>query len=150
MESCLIDYSDYENAPGGLATFGGFFCDFLATLAATMIFKKWSATIDYDQGKIREKSTEKIFQISGEKLADFFGFGMTATVEPCRPGSRPDCAERANAAVVVQLATPGKRPVQALNRPCNSGIMCRLCHDGARKTTQADNIGRWQWGTTEK
>nr|DAP92843.1 MAG TPA: hypothetical protein [Caudoviricetes sp.] len=28
MESCFGDYSDYENAPGGLATFGGFFCDF--------------------------------------------------------------------------------------------------------------------------
>lgn len=128
--------------PEVLRLSGAFFCDFLATMAATMIFKKWSATIDYDQGKIREKSTEKIFQISGEKLADFLGCGMTATVEPCRPGSRPDGAERANAAGVVQLAAHGKRPVKALYRPCNSGIMRRLCHDGTRKTTQADNIGR--------
>ena len=28
MESYSGDYSDYENAPGGLATFGGFLCDF--------------------------------------------------------------------------------------------------------------------------
>ena len=50
MASCLIDYSDYENAPGGLATFGGFFCDFQATLAATMAcdydFQKMAS--DYD------------------------------------------------------------------------------------------------------
>ena len=45
MASCLIDYSDYENAPGGLATFGGFFCDFQSTLAATM-------ACDYDFQKM--------------------------------------------------------------------------------------------------
>nr|DAE68795.1 MAG TPA: hypothetical protein [Caudoviricetes sp.] len=33
IESCL---SDYENVPGGLATFGGFFCDYLATMETTM------------------------------------------------------------------------------------------------------------------
>ena len=94
----------------------------------------------------REKSEKnppkKIFQISGEKLADFLGCGMTATVEPCHPDSRPDGAGQANTPDVVQLATPGKRPVQALYSPCNSGIMRRLCHDGTRKHTQADNIGR--------
>ena len=57
--------------PGGLATFGGVFCDFLATLAATMIFKKWSATIDYDQGKIREKSTEKNLSNFRRKIGGF-------------------------------------------------------------------------------
>lgn len=92
--------------------------------------------------KTEKNPPKKIFQISGEKLADFLGCGMTATVEPCRPGSRPDGAERENAAVVVQLAAHGKRPVKALYRPCNSGIMCRLFHDGARKPMQADNIGR--------
>lgn len=50
MASCLIDYSDYENAPGGLATFGGFFYDFQATLVATMAcdydFQKMA--FDYD------------------------------------------------------------------------------------------------------
>lgn len=42
MESYSSNLSDYENAPGGLATFGGFLCDygcnFLATLTATMKF----------------------------------------------------------------------------------------------------------------
>lgn len=58
-----------------------------------------------------------------------------ATAPPRRPGRHkiPD---------VVQLATPRKRPVPGLYRPCNSGIIRRPCLDGTRKPTQADNIAR--------
>jgi hypothetical protein len=52
MESCLIDYSDYENAPGCLATFGGLLCDFGSDFQATIV-------CDYDQRKIREKIPRK-------------------------------------------------------------------------------------------
>lgn len=56
---------------------------------------------------------------------------------PRRPGRHkiPD---------VVQLATPGKRPVQAMCGPCNSGIVRHLFRGDTRKPTQADNIVRWQ------
>nr|DAF27295.1 MAG TPA: hypothetical protein [Caudoviricetes sp.] len=63
-----------------------------ATFAATMIFKKRSATIDYDRRKISEKFPGgKLFK-TWTKNRRFSSLEMTATVEPCRPGSRPETA----------------------------------------------------------
>lgn len=63
MEFCFGDYSDYENAPGGLATFGGFFfCDFQATLAAN---------IDYGRGKIPPQSRHAAVSGIFEKSATY-------------------------------------------------------------------------------
>ena len=91
--------------------------DSSATLAATMIFKKRSATIDYDRRKISEKIPRENFSKSGRKIGGFSGLGIVAMGEPCRPGSCPDGADRAKIPDVVQLATPGKRPAWGLYRP---------------------------------
>ena len=94
--------------------------------------------------KFEKKFLEKNLSNFRRKIGGFSGLGMTATVEPCRPGRRPDGADRAKIPDAVQLATPGKRPVQSLYRPCNSGIMRHPFRDGTRKPTQADNMGRYQ------
>lgn len=60
------------------------------------------------------------------------------------PTAPPRCPGRRKNWDVAQLATPGKRPVHGLYRPCNSGIICRLYRDGTRKHTQDDNMPGWK------
>lgn len=70
----------------------------------------------------------------------------TWTATPDRMGlcrhCPPRCPGRHKIPDRVQLATPGKRPVQGLYCPCNSVIVRRPYHDGTSKPTQSDNIGR--------
>lgn len=125
--------------------------DSSATLAATFQ-RLWLATMILKNGQRlstmtgenpRKNSPKKIFQNSGEKSA-VFRAGNSRSGQTVPPWDLPDGADRAKIQDVVQLAAPGKRPVQALYSPCNSGIMRCLCRDGTSKPTQAYNIGRRQ------
>ena len=71
------------------------------------------------------------------------GMAAPGPLSLCRRGP-PHRPGRHKIQDVVQLATPRKRPVQALCRPCNSGIIRCLFRDSTRKPMQADNIGTRQ------
>lgn len=145
------DYSDYENAPGCLATFGGFFCDFQATLAATMACNYDFQKMAFDYATLTRpwSPSSSLSVIPAPALLPIPAqIGVVCHGQPppdpmglCRHGS-PHRPGRHKIPDVVQLAAPGKRPVHGLHRPCNSGIICSLFHGGTRNPTQADNIGR--------
>lgn len=75
----------------------------------------------------REKSEKnppkKIFQISGEKLADFLGCGMTATVEPCRPGAAQTVQNGRTLPWWCNLPRPGN----GLYKLCTALAIAVLC-----------------------
>nr|DAN85788.1 MAG TPA: hypothetical protein [Caudoviricetes sp.] len=104
--------------PEVLRLSGAFFCDydsdFSATIACDYDSQKQSATIDYDRRKIREKIPGENLSNFRRKIGGFSGLGMADTVKPCRPVAAKTVKDGRTFRAWCKLATPGKRPVQAL------------------------------------
>lgn len=116
---------------------------------ATMIFRKWPSTMPRSPGlglphPPSPKSRPCPPVNSGP---DRRGMPWATAPYPlglCSHGPATPPRTAQNPGRGASLPRLKKRPVQALYRPCNSGIIRRLCRDGASKPVQDDNIGRRQ------
>ena len=137
MAPCLIDYSDYENAPGGLATFGGFLCDFgsdfLATLTATMPPThpaRFSLPCP-----AKKAQTSARYQIPAQ-------IGAVCPPRVYAAAARHAARDGTKSRTWCSLPRPENDLCKPCVAPCNSGIMRRIFRDGDRKATQSENIDR--------